>query len=50
VVPLILSFVSDRQTNKLLTGRCFNGVWLGWAFATINSVTGSAGLTAPDGI
>jgi hypothetical protein len=27
VVPLILSFVSDRPADKLLTGRCLNGVW-----------------------
>jgi len=27
MVPLILSFVSDRSAVKLLTGRCLNGVW-----------------------
>jgi hypothetical protein len=25
--PLFLSFVYDRQADKLLTGRCVNGVW-----------------------
>jgi hypothetical protein len=44
----MLSFVSDFPADKLLLKRRLAG--RDWIFATIRPVTGSAGLTAPEGI